>query len=279
MGALFGIVGSLVTAAAHHGIERAFHPEAHAETKVPAHGASHETSAAKTEHGASRSKETEEAASSHEARPGILEETVKEVGGKLVDKGADATKEGIGIKKLAKAAEPTIPSDRDEFLQTMKNAPDAWKRSITANIDQLFDVDLAALVGGLPKEEEVSVGKFEAKIGATLQRFDDQVLAIKELSGTHPIVVVPRQGPVRRALVTKEMRRNPNLHGEWKNADVWTGKWSFVRWIDADMVELAVARSQQIDGNAANTTYRTASDGAFWDEASRNRIAAELGEA
>jgi len=285
MGALFGVLGSVVTAVAHHGIEKVFHPHGSAEGGHDAHAstqAAHTTtpkehaSPSKDAHDASPSKEGHDAASSQEASPSILAETVKEAGDKLVDKTMDATKEGLSLKKLDEAAvaKVEIPDDRAGFLDAMKGGPDQWKASIMSNLDRLLDVDLAALVGGLPGEENVSVPKFEARISATLKRFDDQVHAITD--DVRPIVVIPPKGPVRRALTKKHMAPNPQLHGEWKNSDTWTGKWSFVRWIDDDMAEMAVARSEQVSGNGANTTYRTSSDATFWDESSQTRIASEL---
>jgi hypothetical protein len=92
-------------------------------------------------------------------------------------------------------------------------------------------------------------------------------MAIAPLTETTVMMVALPNGSVRQALISPETAANPRLQGEWKNAPTKTGKWKFVRWIDEEMREMAVAKASQRDVTAA-AQVRWAGDANFWDAAS-----------
>lgn len=196
----------------------------------------------------------------------------KAVGNKVVEKGLEKMKEakpGISAEQLSTTAQMAVPvpADTVSFLAGMRTAPDAWADTIILNMDNLLDVDLAALVDALPlTSPEISQPAFEAKIKATVERFKAQVLAVDTAPGTNvrPIQI-HWNGKTRHALAAPEKAPNKNMHGEWKHVPVKTGKWTFVRWLDDDMRGMAQARVEEEEGPWASTFMAMANDADFWD--------------
>jgi hypothetical protein len=200
-----------------------------------------------------------------------------EVADKGTRKGIEKLREHNGAMNGAQFAVASkealqVPDTRDAFLQFMKSAPSQWASNITTNVNKLFDADLAALVAGLPDPKTIDQPLYEGKIRALLKKYDEQVLAIKiapTMSDATAIMVALPNGMIRHALVTSEEQPDPKLHGEWKNSLVKTGKKSFVRWIDDDMQEMAVARSvAKAKSASAAGEVKWALDATYWDEAS-----------
>lgn len=185
------------------------------------------------------------------------------------DKGVKAVEKSAGswgksAKALQEEAEIKAPADRLAFLQIMKQAPTNWRDSILKNVDHLYDDDLTALLVGLP-ERAPSQADFEQSIRALLARFDEQVLTVNH--EVRPVQVIAADHKVREALVTDEMAVDGTLKGEARHSLVRTGKMKFVRWIDADMAGMALARRMAQDTGAA-MQVRAFDDTSYWDDAS-----------
>lgn len=201
----------------------------------------------------------------------------------IVAKGAPIAqaklREGTTAQQLAaRASQATsIPADRDAFLASIQDAPTQWELSIHHGIDQLLDSDLEALVVGLPDTaSQLQPTYFEGRVRDLVTRFQQQVMAVDlaPLDECRPVQVITGKGAVRYGLVRAEKAMSKELHGEWKYVPVHTGKYTFVRWLDEDMRNMAVEKAVQQDATAG-AFMRTASDASFWDEKSLQLLAGE----
>jgi hypothetical protein len=196
-------------------------------------------------------------------------------------------KQSLTTMQLAENAKQavTIPADRQSFLDSLGDLPLAWRRSVNGQVNQLFDADLAALQVSLPaKAAEMNSQVFAEKIKALLQRYEEQVLAVDtaQINECRPVQVMMPHG-VRTALVVPEKSSKNSLAGEWKDAPVRTGKWTFLRWVDDDRKEMAMGRAIQQESGSAYEAIATAgmmrnySDASFWTAASLVQLAAQTG--
>lgn len=257
LNALFGVLGSSVSALAAHGLKKL--------DKV-----------------LTRAEWDDEVGV---MRPKGLDPDVLMVGQGIVDKGVEKgsaiaqskLKEGITAQQLVEKAKPPMPSDRESFLASLKTAPDHWHDTIIMSLDRLFDADLASLVKELPLDsKKLSLEHFESCVSELVTMFEQQVQPIGQLSLSHPrpVKVVSAHG-VRLALVANERKPNKDLHGEWRSVPVNTGKMTFICWIDDRMKEMAMARARQNDAYA-DAQMRAVDDATYWDEQSLKRLANEM---
>ncbi len=171
----------------------------------------------------------------------------KATAGAIVNVGTQAAKEALKGNMSAAAldaeARPTVPADREGFLEALKSAPEHWGDAISTRLPKLFDRDLAALVANLPSKKQLGQKYFEAKITALLSRFQTDVMPVGDTVRTVRVVDAFRR--VRTALVTPELARNMKMHGEWRGALLPTSKWTFIRWVSEDMQDMALSKSEE----------------------------------
>jgi len=208
---------------------------------------------------------------------GVAEKAVDKAGSVGQDLAKSGAMSARDLDARARGA-VQVPETREEFLQTYKAVPVKWRNSVVRNVEHLFDIDLAALVARWPDEDQTMPAVFEQRIRDVLQRYEQQVLAVNlaPISDTRPVQVIT-QGSIRVALARPEKQPNQKLRGEWRNSPTRTGKWTFVRWVDNDMRDMAVARAIGMDRTAA-MMMRTASDARFWDARSLHLLAQPASE-
>lgn len=163
----------------------------------------------------------------------------------------------------------SFPADRVGFVAALKDVPSQWSSNIQSNVKHLLDADLAALVVQLPRDAEIAQSRFERKIEAQLTRFSEQVKAVNR--GVRPVKIVAPSGKLRHALIAREEKAEPDLHGEWRGAPVRTGKWTFIRWIDDDLADMAVHEAMNtgtIHDETASFFTAWANDSKFWSDES-----------
>jgi hypothetical protein len=142
--------------------------------------------------------------------------------------------------------------------------PETWHRNIASHVDQLFDVDLAALALGLERsQDELSVNAFKNRIDQALLAFSNQVTILDRRTDVTVVGIGMRDGGVKHALVEPERAASARIRkDEYPSAMVTTGNWVFLRWVDEDLNEAALEHARAHDWSAG-ASIEAFDDGRF----------------